>query len=215
MKKRTYKSESERARGLIAMYDRDFEKLQLRDSVEDERFGRYYLSGPLIWAEVVTIRGGVIVCGDVDTVCFQWLTSKTPRAPLYWIACAGYDYATAKAARGTGNSAREFDVEVARHCVLYHRRNGTLTRDEAQQLWDFLKSDDANAVTFQAEVYEVTADSELCSMGEVSSSRVLVAQAVLRRLVAELEARDFRTKARGWFQIPDHHFAEAQPTEAA
>jgi len=207
-------TQSERARAaeLQADYRQLFADLRLIEHEECARFGRYYLRGNRTWAEVVTIRGGVVVCGDVDTVCFQWFSDRgnnqTVRGPLYWMAYAGYSYAEEKASIGMTDGygtcvTRVFDVDVARYNVLDQRRHGGLTREQASEIWGFLKNnDEVDKVTFADAVFGATGDYDLCTIGDVTAHRVFAAQAVLRCLVEALEAidaRGFRKRSLGWF----------------
>lgn len=191
-------SERERATKQAEDCRRACSTWRLIDAEEGDRFGRYLLRGRLSWAEVVTVRGGVLVCGDVSSVLFQRWSQKpqTPRGPLYWMAHASYGYATEKASIGD-SVARTWDEDCARGEILYQRRHRGITREQARRLWDATFATDGSS--FAHDVYDATGDSELCRMGVVTDERVFMAQAVLARLVFELEARDFRAKARSRF----------------
>lgn len=194
-----WRNASERARKLRAESDQFCADFKLREFDEGERFGRYLLRGRHSWAEVITVRGGVIVCGDVDTVHFAHYSghpSSFPRGPLYWMSTTSYDCATEKAKIG-GGLEKEFDADIARSTVLFWRRNDYINRDQARALWH---AADNSESYFATSVYEETGDCELCSGGMVTSRCVFSACAILARLCVCLEERDFRVLSLEWFR---------------
>ncbi len=188
-----------------AIIEREVEQyaagLDLGECDEGSRFGRYYLRGRWTWVEVVILRHGLYVGGDIETVVFSGHPSAGKygvRSPLYWMATRSYSYAGEKA--GMGNTeAEEWDAECARACVLEHQKDETFTTEQTEELLDVLDREDGEHAFRQA-VYETLEDSEYCSMGDVVSRRVIRATAVLRRLTCLLERRDFQSAASSWFR---------------
>lgn len=173
-------------------------KLQLREFDEGPRFGRWYLRGVWSWAEVVTLRHGVYVGGDVETVVFSGHPNAEKygaRSPLYWMATRSYRYAAEKADRGR-TQGMEWDRDCALAELLYHRRHDQIGKEEARQVYDCWRLDEGQHA-FAAAVYEATGDCELCSIGEVVSRRVFLATAILRRLTGLI---DLRKKSTEWFR---------------
>lgn len=182
--------------------------LQLERFSEDERFGRYCLRPPVgarfasyTWVEVVVLRHGVIVHGDCDTVTFKgfYRNDSGPRGPLYWVGTHNYSYAEEKADHGRSGRSRDWDNEVCREEICLWRREKTMEKDIARALFD-AAYDGQNQHEWLAEYWQHGLDSEGASAGEVTPYPIFAAQAVLRRLLAELEARDMRQSAREWFQ---------------
>ncbi|HWA29028.1 MAG TPA: hypothetical protein VG734_25480 [Lacunisphaera sp.] len=198
-RKPVWRRAHERAEKIQRDTARTMKDLRLVEFEEGDRFGRYFLRGGWTWAEVITIRGGVIVCGDVDTVCFQWLSQnpQTPRGPLYWMSGYNYSYAEQKARIGNTHGAREFDRDIASGCVLEWRRGKDISKEDARYLWTMVGESESE---FMSAAYEALSDSEPLESVEVTGRCVFTAQAVLTRLVEELEARDFRASAGAWFR---------------
>jgi len=174
------------------------EKLQLRESIEGPRFGRWYLCGVWSWAEVVTLRNGVYIGGDVETVVFSGHPNSEKygvRSPLYWMATRSYRYAAEKAHLGS-TKGMSWDRDCALADVFYHRKHDQLSREQARAIYHAWKHDEGQHA-FAAAVYEATGDCELCDMGEVVSQRVFLATAILRRLTGLL---DLRSKSLEWFR---------------
>jgi hypothetical protein len=119
---------------------------------------------------------------------------------LYWISGDNYDYAEGKARIGGTKDAEVFDADIARGCVLWWRREKYITKEQARELWDLNCYDDSSGRAFYDAAYAAHCDPELLSSCEVTSRAVFTAQAVLNRLVEELEARDFRAAAGAWFR---------------
>ncbi len=164
-------------------------KLRLTESREDDVSGRWYLRGPWTWVEVVTLRHGLYVGGDIETVVFSGHPGRGygVRSPVYWMATRSYGYAAEKARMGN-TLGNEWDAACARASVLDQCKQGGLSHDQARALLRCLDHEEGEHA-FQAAVYEETGDSELCDMGEVVSRRVYLATAVLRRLVAHFESQ--------------------------
>jgi hypothetical protein len=204
-------SAHQRAKDLMAMYERDCEPLLLKSVEEKGVLGRYLLmppSGFLMWAEVVVLRAGcLLVHGDVDTVVFSnFYKPKTPRDVLEWMGSKDtcYTYAEEKASIG-GSIARCFDEYVALRRVLEYRRNGTLDREQARQLKELL-DDGTSQQEFSTRMYELTRDPELCSLGTVTDQRVFMALAVIKRLLKLLPDHDnarMRERSSFWLQDTD------------
>lgn len=175
--------------------------LSLRDCDEGRRFGRYYLRGQWTWVEVVTLRHGLYVGGDIETVVFSGHPSAEKygvRSPLYWMATRSYSYAAEKA--GLGNTENEeWDAACARACVLEYQKDEAFTAEQAEALLRVLDHEEGEHAFRQA-VYETLEDSEYCSMGDVVSRRVIRATAVLRRLTRLLERHDFQNASATWFR---------------
>lgn len=168
---------------------------------EGPRFGRYYLRGTWTWVEVVTLRHGLYVGGDIETVVFSGHPNAEKygvRSPLYWMATRSYDYAAEKAGLGA-TQREEWDAACARACVLEHQKDETFTTEEAEALLDVLDREEGEHAFRQA-VYETLEDSEYCTMGDVVSRRVIRATAVLRRLTCLLERHDFQGASASWFR---------------
>ena len=201
-------SAHQRAKDLMAMYERDCEPLLLKSVEEKGVLGRYFLMPPrgsLMWAEVVVLRAGcLLVHGDVDTVVFSnFYKPQHPRDVLEWMGNKDtcYTYAEQKASIG-GSIARCFDEEVALRRVLEYRRNKTLDHEQARTLTELLK-DGTDQHEFSDRMYELTRDPELCSLGTVTDQRVFMALAVLKRLLKLLPEHDnarMRTQARFWLR---------------
>lgn len=181
-----------RAERLTAIATENAKHLQLVDVEEIGNLGRYYLRpslcGGYTWAEVVVLRGGsLLVHGDCDTVVFSsFYKPSHPRQVVDWMATDNYGYAEEKASIG-GSKARCWDDEVARAAVLSWRRERRITHVLAERLMDAIS--DSGPHGFQIELYR----NELYELGsdvyEVTEGRVFGAQAVLRRLKAQLAER--------------------------
>lgn len=189
-----------------ATIERETEKyaagLSLASCDEGSRFGRYYLRGRWTWVEVVTLRHGLYVGGDIETVVFSGHPSAETygvRSPLYWMAARSYSYASEKARLGNTES-EEWDADCARACVLEYRSDGAFTAEQSDRLIQVLDWEEGERA-FREAVYETIEDSEYCSMGDVVSRRVIRAAAILRRLVWCLDARDLQLAAHGWFRM--------------
>lgn len=188
-----------RADRMARQYDGYLSKLQLADRHEGPTpaLARFWLQEPggssVYCAEVVTLRcGGLLVHGDVDTVCFSRCSYKHWRQVLSWMGDYNYGYAEEKAAIGGTLDARVFDPAVARADILEYRRHKTLDNYAARELWD--RSDDDSAQEFAGRVYDLTEDYELPgSIGWCTGSRVLMAQAALRRLLTLLGPEEATT----------------------
>lgn len=198
---RKWRNHAERSRVLERECEEFCEQLALRDSIEDGSFGRWFLRGPWSWVEVVTLRGGLYVGGDIETVVFSGHPSPRAgypvRSAVYWMATKSYSYAAEKANIGR-TQGNEWDDDCARASVLDQRKHDGLTREQARALFDCLDREEGERA-FAAAVYEETGDAELCSMGDVVSRRVYLATAVLRRLVRHFDAQGMRERARAWF----------------
>lgn len=189
------KAESAHARAvkLSRMYDRECSGLMLRSVDEQGLLGRYYLrreKDHFYWSEVVVLRGcSLLVHGDVDTVVFSnCYGMQRARDVVHWMARSDYDYATQKASIG-GSTAKCFDPEVAFFRVLECRRQKVFSKEQASELASALDTGSGEH-EFASEVYGLTSDPELCSIGMVTAPRVFMACAVLRRLKRLLTERD-------------------------
>lgn len=181
--------------------------LHLAVREEGERFGRYYLRPPgearfisYTWAEVVILRHGVVVHGDCDTVVFKgfYRNDAGPRAPLYWVGSYNYSYAESKADYGRAEP-RAWDYQVCRQEILEWRRGRVIDADAARELFD-AAHDGASQHEWLATMWRTSLDSEYSSAGEITPWPIFAAQAVLRRLIALLEAEDFRKSSHEWFR---------------
>lgn len=177
-----------------AIIEREVEKyaagLELSECDEGPRFGRYYLRGEFTWVEVVTLRHGLYVGGDIETVVFSGHPSAEKygvRSPLYWMSTRSYGYAAEKAQIGNTVS-QEWDAACARDCVLTYRSDESFTQEQAEALLEVLDREEGEHA-FRKAVYDTIEDSEYCSMGDVVARRVIRATAVLRRLTGLLEKR--------------------------
>lgn len=202
--KREWKNHAERTEIIEREVEEYAAGLTLVDCDEGQRFARYYLRGTWTWVEVVTLRHGLYVGGDIETVVFSGHPNAERygvRSPVYWMATRSYDYAAEKA--GLGNTEREeWDPACARACVKMHLRDKTFTAEEAEPLLESLDREEGEHA-FRAAVYETLEDSEYCSMGDVVSRRVIRATAVLRRLIHQLLVHDgalVREGAASWFR---------------
>ncbi len=191
---------AERLRGGLAKYAGD---LRLVSFEEEGVLGRYYLRGSWwSWVEVVVLRGGhLLVHGDVDAVIFGYCHGHTsPRHVVQWMAFAGYSYAEEKASIGSsGKICTEFDPEVALWRVLDWRRQQSITKEEARDLFQGLQGG-WSQYEFQSELHDVFDDGEVLDAGEATDRRVFVAQTVLRRLDHLLDCVDFRRRSAEWFR---------------
>jgi len=199
-----WRDADERGRILEKECDDFSDNLHMIDAQEDGAFRRWLLRGPGTWVEVVTLRGGIYVGGDVDTVVFRGGVDRSsdPRGRVYWMATRSYDYAAEKARIGD-TAPDEWDGDCARGHILWHRKREQLNKDQARALWEILAHDDVSGAEFHAAIYEETNDSELCNMGDVTSHRVYMATAIMRRLAHLLDSRDMQQAARGWFLKTD------------
>jgi hypothetical protein len=208
------KSQSEHRAEVFADAQRYTSALALIRCEEDARAGRYLLRPRnrwlwgYLWVEVVTVVGGVLVHGDCDTVLFSGFGSdgdRGPRAKLYWQARNNPGYGAEKAHHGD-TAPDEWHPEVAAADLLFHLRHKSFTcadpeeREELRSVWQGLRRGDLDQSEFAERIHDLTGDSELCAMGTVPARAVTVAQCVLMRLVAELEARDFREAASKWLR---------------
>jgi hypothetical protein len=196
-----WRNSRERERILEADCEEFAAQLHLVDAREEGAFGRWLLRGRWSWAEVVSLRGGIYVGGDIETVVFQGGgdLAKRPRGRVYWMATRSYGYASEKA--HLGNTAPdEWDESCARGAILDHRKCEQLTREEALNLWNLLKRGDVSRSEFASAVYDETHDAELCDMGDVTSRRVYMATAIMRRLAHLLDCRDMQQASREWFR---------------
>lgn len=175
--------------------------LKLVSVEETEQHGRYLLRERphrhgYSWAEVVTLRGGVIVHGDCTTVVFRGLEHGAwPRAAIRWQARYNADYGAEKANIGDSRG-QEWSHLVAARWVLEWRREKNITNEQAREVWRAL--DEHNQTEFLQACHDQDID-DVYDIGMVPAGSVYAAQAVLRRLVAELDARDMRAKARARF----------------
>jgi hypothetical protein len=181
----------DRAAKIAQQYDGYLSKLQLADRHEGPTpaLARFWLQEPgssIYCAEVVTLRcGGLLVHGDVDTVCFSRCSYKHWRQVVSWMGNHNYTYAEEKASIGGTKDARVYEPSVALADVLYYRRHKILDADQAFELWE--NADEDGPQDFARRVYDLTGDCELPgSIGWCTGSRVLMAQAALRRLLALL-----------------------------
>jgi hypothetical protein len=174
--------------------------LHLTEWSEDGRFGRYLLRDKTwrgyLWIEIITVRNGVLVHGDCQTVLFEGFGDLlSPRGPIYWQARDNPQYGAEKA-----RADDEWDARVARAGLLEHRRQGSLrdcSREDVRRLYEEL--DGENQGEFEELLYEVTSDSELFSIGRVVARRVIHAQAALCRLVQEFDRIEVQEKSAAWF----------------
>jgi hypothetical protein len=196
-----WRNSAERGRILEKDCDSFASKLRLVEAREDGPFGRWFLRAPYTWAEVVSLRGGIYVGGDIETVVFQGGGDRagSPRGRVYWMATRSYGYASEKAHHGD-TAPDEWDEACARGAIVDHRKHDYLTKAQARTLWNLLARGDVRPDEFNAAIYEETDDCELCGMGNVTSRRIFMATAILRRLVWLLEARDMQNAARDWFR---------------
>jgi hypothetical protein len=182
-------SSAERARVIEAECDASAARLHLVQSTEEGRHGRWLLKGPWLWAEVVTLANGIYVGGDIETVVFhggdRW---PRPRPYVYWMATRSYGYAKEKAHIGD-TAPDQWDEDCARHDILWHLQNEHITREQATQILEALRRDEGSG-PFQAAIYDITEDGELCDMGTVTNRSVL----------AHLfDAEGFRASSHEWF----------------
>jgi len=184
----------EREQQIARESDHAIRHLQLVDRHEGPTplLARFSLRAPgssLYWSEVVTLRGGsVLVHGDIGVVVFTRSPYPHWRQLLTWIATANGTYACEKAEHGCTLDARVFDPMVARSDVAWHRRQGLLEREAARDLWS--RADDETAAEWAGRAYRLTkGDFETSGdMGWCVGPAVLMAQAVLRRLLVLLDA---------------------------
>jgi hypothetical protein len=176
--------------------------LRLGDVIEAGAHGRYLLkpstrrSLSYQWAEVVTLRTGIMVHGDCETVVFKNHVTEHARSMVYWLAGYGYDYAEEKACIG-GHRELEWDFVVARAYVCEWRREKIVERDVARSLWKAA----GDGQYYWTEALQEADLFDHLGAGEVTPWRVFGAQAVLRRLVWLLERRDFLLQSRDWFAM--------------
>ena len=196
-----WKNSAQRGRILEQDCDRFAARLEVVQSAEEGRHGRWLLRGPWTWAEVVTLANGIYVGGDIDTVVFVGGSDRAdrPRGRVYWMATRSYGYAREKARAGD-TAPDEWDEACALGDILWHRRADQLTREQARALWDLLKRGNVHPHEFASAIYDETGDAELCNMGDVTPRRIFMATAILRRLAALFDAEDFRAQAHGWFR---------------
>jgi hypothetical protein len=195
-----WNSAAERERILEQDCERFVAKLNLVRSTEEGKHGRWLLRGEWTWAEVVTLENGIYVGGDIETVVFMGGSDRrtTPRGLVYWMGTKSYGYASEKARAG-GTGRDEWDEDCARHHILQHLQDETITREQATEIRAALRSGDG-AGPFKATIYDVTHDGELCDMGDVTNKSVYMATAVLRRLACLFDSAGFRAAARDWFR---------------
>ncbi len=175
-------------------------RLQLVDVREEWQFGRWLLRGPWTWAEVASLRGGIYVGGDIDTVVFRGGDPDgNPRGRVYWMATRSYRYASEKAHLGD-TAPDEWDEDCARGDIKWHCDHGQITKAQAKSLLRLLNRGDVGRDEFNKAIYEETEDSELCGMGDVTSRRVFMATAVLRRLAHLFACIDMQEASRQWFR---------------
>ncbi len=196
-----WRNAAERERILEADCDKFAAQLHLTDVREEGAFGRWFLRGPWTWAEVVSLRGGIYVGGDIETVVFQGGGDRAanPRGRVYWMATRSYSYASEKA--HIGNTAPdEWDEECARGAVRDHLECEQISKEQARELLRLRDRGDVGRGEFASAVYEETNDAELCDMGDVTSRRIYMATAIMRRLAHLLDCRDMQELAREWFR---------------
>jgi hypothetical protein len=192
---------AEREEAIVRSCEKYSADLSLREVDEGSRFGRYYLRGNWTWVEVVTLRHGLYVGGDIETVVFSGRPNAEKygvRSPLYWMSTRSYEYAAQKARLGN-TQEEEWDAECARACVLEYRGEDTCTAEQADALLSVLDREEGEHA-FREAVNEELEDSEYCTMGDVVSRRVIRATAVLRRLTCLLQRHDFQSAAASWFR---------------
>ncbi len=196
----SWKNHAERSAVIERECEEFCSKLKLVESKEDDVSGRWYMRGPWTWVEVVTLRHGLYVGGDIGTVVFNGHPGRGygVRAPVYWMATRSYSYAAEKARMGN-TEGNEWDADCARACVLDYLEQEVLSKEQAEDLLMCLDHEEGEHA-FQQAAYDATDDSELCSMGEVVSRRVYLATAALRRLVEHFESQAMRERAREWFR---------------
>lgn len=196
-----WRNADHRRRILEADCDQFAAKLHLVDVREEGSFGRWFLRGPWSWAEVVSLRGGIYVGGDIETVVFKGggdLATR-PRGRVYWMATRSYSYASEKGHLGD-TAPDEWDEACARGAILWHRRHDQLEKEQARNLWRLLERGDVSRGEFNSAIYEETEDCELCGIGDVTSSRIFMATAIMRRLAHLLDCRDMQQVSREWFR---------------
>ncbi len=195
---RPWKNYAERERRLQADCDQFCSRLELRRCDEREGHGRWLLKGPWTWAEVVTLSNGIYVGGDIETVVFHGGHGLKLRGLVYWMATTSYSYAAQKARAGN-TGAYDWDEDCARFDVCWQRRQGTLEKDQAREIYGSIR--DGRHRFVEAIVESDRGDlGELYDMGEVIPAAVFMATAVLRRLAWLLEAHDLRATSRAWFR---------------
>ncbi len=194
-----YRAHEERERDSVTQAESYAAGLRLISLEEKGRHGRYLLKGKWTWCEVVTLATGVYVGGDIETVVFNGFGDPRtrPRPVLYWMATRSYGYAREKASIGD-TLALEWSGKCAREAVIWMRRDRLLEKDGARDVIDALDRE-CTQHEFVEALHGATEDCECLNAGEAVSQRVVTATAVLRHLVDLLEARDFQSKARGWF----------------
>lgn len=193
-----WNSAAERERILERDCERYAARLMLIRSNEDEKHGRWLLKGGWTWAEVITLENGIYVGGDIETVVFQGGSDRRVRGKVYWMGTRDYRYAREKARIGR-TAPDEWDRECARSDILWHLQAEQITREQAVQILEALRREEGPAA-FHSAIYDITGDSELCDMGDVTNASVFMATAVLRRLAHLFDAEEYRSKSRDWFR---------------
>jgi len=197
-------SPMDRERDMYARQRRACADLVLAQCEEGDQFGRYLLKPGgrwlnYTWIEVVTLRNGVLVHGDCKTCFFSgYGAPNNPRGPIYWQARKDSYYGAQKAGFG-GTKTSQWCQETAAYYVLDWRRQKSIDKESARDLYDGLRSG-WDEHEFVAECYRHSVESE--SIGSACDSvswNVVIGQCVLMHLVELLERRDFQHQARDWF----------------
>jgi hypothetical protein len=159
-----------------------------------------------LWAEIVVLSGAILVHGDFEPCLFSGFSGGTPRQHVAWIGGhSDVDYPCGKASIGLGGSefAEELNAEVLRADIDERRRSWKERTSEKmpKEIREAFKEafDRAEDVTHQEELRAIVVDlieaeaidsEEASSMGVVSSNRVIMAHAALRRLHTLLAAAE-------------------------
>lgn len=164
-----------------------------------------------LWAEIVVLAGGsLLVHGDFEPCIFSGFSGGDARATVAWIgAHTDVDYPCGKASIGLGGSefAEELNAEVLRADIAermesWKERTGEKIHDAIREAFEEA-SERAEDVTHQEELRAIVVDlidaeaidsEEASSMGIVSSNRVIMAHAALRRLHTLLTAEAEKSK---------------------
>jgi len=160
-----------------------------------------------LWAEIVVLSGGsLLVHGDFEPCLFSGFSGGTTRQHVGWIGGhSDVDYPCGKASIGLGGSefAEELNAEVLRADIAermesWEERTGEKIPEEIRDAF-VEASERAEDVTHQEELRAIVVDlidaeaidsEEASSMGVVSSNRVIMAHAALRRLHTLLAAAE-------------------------
>jgi hypothetical protein len=155
--------------------------------------------GSDFYAEIIAgADRALIVHGDIGMCCFKY-GPVAPLARLNWIGyhdtCLGY--VAAKARVGLAEfPVVEFGDDWAIQDILEERRRGFMERDAARAAYDYLieNGSDATWLGVVGELHRFDQDAyEMRSLGNRTSSELIMAQAAVRRCWQLVEAK--RAKA--------------------